>query len=174
MQEGETSPILRYNMERRQLIEDYKRWLKLDENAVLSRMESLSIDCNMGLVISLDYSLFCNLVNLSIGNNSFASLSDLVLSEMFFLKHVTIGDNCFNGKMQGRRSAGRKGRMAPSDRERTGFEQSGFHGISQRRCLKNPEKPKENPKYKIQKKFINFFRLALDITGGKCYLYYMS
>ena len=101
MQEGETSPILRYNMERRQLIEDYKRWLKLDENAVLSRMESLSIDCNMGLNISLDYSLFCNLVNLSIGNNSFASLSDLVLSEMFFLKHVTIGDNCFNGKMQG-------------------------------------------------------------------------
>ena len=88
-------------MERRQLIEDYKRWLKLDENAVLSRMESLSIDCNMGLVISLDYSLFCNLVNLSIGNDSFASLSDLVLSEMFFLKHVTIGDNCFNGKMQG-------------------------------------------------------------------------
>ena len=64
-------------------------------------MESLSIDCNMGLVISLDYSLFCNLVNLSIGNDSFASLSDLVLSEMFFLKHVTIGDNCFNGKMQG-------------------------------------------------------------------------
>lgn len=45
----------------------------------------------------------------------------------------------------------RKGRMALPDRERTGFKQSGFHGISQRRCLKNPRKPKENPKYKIQK-----------------------
>ena len=64
--------------------------------------------------------------------------------------------------------------MALPDRERTGFKQSGFHGISQRRCLKNPRKPKENPKYKIQKKFIIFFSLALDIAGGKCYLYYMS
>ena len=101
LQDGETSPILRYNLERQTLIDKYKSWLLLDANEVISGIRSLSIR-NIALSTDIDYSLFCNLEDLRIGDDTFACLSNLVLSELLFLKHVTIGDNCFNGEMKGK------------------------------------------------------------------------
>lgn len=96
----QTSPVLRYNKEKCELLNSYEALLNLDMNQGISNIHSLWIN-NSAISNLIHFSEFIGLEDLHIGDNTFVDQSSLVLSEMLFLKNVTIGDNCFNGTYNG-------------------------------------------------------------------------
>lgn len=94
--EGESSPILRFNKDRYELLSNYRTWMNLNESTVITSLQTLSLE-NCDTAVDIDFSIFISLTNLNFGDSTFTHHSYLKLSDMFFLKNVVIGDFCFNG-----------------------------------------------------------------------------